>query len=335
MHRDRMLYWAAGIILVATGRASADGPLLFGPTNGQPPAQPAVILEAPVAAPPQTSPPTAAEPIDPAPTIAQPTAPEQVEALRAGDEAVPAPKRDAELVAVHPLAPGLQLVQLASERLKSVRDYQCLFIRREHVAGKLGEPETIALKVRLEPLAIRAQCMGPTLPRGREVLYSAQRDARTALVTSSGMRARFVGNESLPLDDPRLLGRSRHALNDYGVHRLVADLMTDYQHDITRGESVVKVYRDVKVDGRSCLCIEVRHPEVRRDFRFHVTRAYFDHELELPIRWEAYTWPEKRGGPPVLLEEYTYRKLSLNTGLTAGDFEPRKAPPKPARSANT
>ena len=52
-------------------------------------------------------------------------------------------------------------------------------------------------------------------------------------------------------------------------------------------------------------------------------RAYFDEQTKLPIRWEAYRWPAVAGGPPILVEEVTYRDIRLNQGFTDLDFDPR------------
>jgi hypothetical protein len=67
--------------------------------------------------------------------------------------------------------------------------------------------------------------------------------------------------------------------------------------------------------------IQVVHPVPRRNFLFNVARIYLDDELQIPIRYEAYDWPEQQGADPVLLEEYTYLNLKLNQGFTDADFD--------------
>jgi hypothetical protein len=76
-----------------------------------------------------------------------------------------------------------------------------------------------------------------------------------------------------------------------------------------------------KVADRVCTCIEVVHPVPRRNFRFHLARIFVDDELNLPIRYESYSWPTTPGGAPELIEEYTYLDLKLNVGLTDSDFD--------------
>jgi hypothetical protein len=63
---------------------------------------------------------------------------------------------------------------------------------------------------------------------------------------------------------------------------------------------------------------------VRRDiFRFCLARIFVDDELKIPIRYESYDWPREAGGPPELIEEYTYLDLKLNNGFTDEDFDTR------------
>jgi hypothetical protein len=50
--------------------------------------------------------------------------------------------------------------------------------------------------------------------------------------------------------------------------------------------------------------------------------VFIDDELQVPIRYAAYGWPETEGGKPTLEEEYTYLDVALNVGLTSADFDP-------------
>lgn len=50
-------------------------------------------------------------------------------------------------------------------------------------------------------------------------------------------------------------------------------------------------------------------------------KVYIDHELGLPIRFEAYDWPKSAGAEPKLVEEYTYSDLKTDIGLGDADFD--------------
>ena len=61
----------------------------------------------------------------------------------------------------------------------------------------------------------------------------------------------------------------------------------------------------------------------RRNFRFHLARVFIDDELKIPVRYEAYDWPQETGGQPVLMEEYTYMNVQVNQGFADIDLDPR------------
>jgi len=69
--------------------------------------------------------------------------------------------------------------------------------------------------------------------------------------------------------------------------------------------------------------IESRHPQPRKQFKFHMTRLYIDKQSNLPIRLEQYGFPQKADAPPPIVEEYTYSKLKTNVGLSDRDFDPK------------
>ena len=70
-----------------------------------------------------------------------------------------------------------------------------------------------------------------------------------------------------------------------------------------------------------CTLIEVRHPQPRPYFDFHIAHIFIDDELDIPIRYAAYSWPATAGGEPILEEEYTYLDVKVNVGLTELDFD--------------
>ncbi|HEX3869274.1 MAG TPA: DUF1571 domain-containing protein [Pirellulales bacterium] len=238
-------------------------------------------------------------------------------------ETVVTPHPDATSPMLHPLAPAIAMAQAAEQRMQSIADYRCTLVKREHVGGKLRAPETFVLKVRQQPMSMYVQCLGPAQPRGREILFVEGRNNGLALVHTLGSRVRLAANQSVDLKSSRLLAESRHAMADYGLERFVADLLTEYEHESQFGESDVLVEENARVEDRACVAIQVTHPQPRNSFKYHRTIVYFDRQMELPIRFEAYTWPTRAGATPALVEERVYRKLTVDTGLTDVDFDAR------------
>ena len=84
----------------------------------------------------------------------------------------------------------------------------------------------------------------------------------------------------------------------------------------------MQFFDNAKVDGRPCRMIQITHPVKRPYFDFYRAQIFIDRELNVPIRYAAWTWPENGTDTPVLEEEYNYRDLRLNVGLTDRDFDP-------------
>jgi hypothetical protein len=66
--------------------------------------------------------------------------------------------------------------------------------------------------------------------------------------------------------------------------------------------------------------VEIRYPVLQPGAGFHFVRVFMDEELEVPVRYEAYDFPERDGESPPLLEEYTYLRMRLNANLTDDVF---------------
>ena len=60
---------------------------------------------------------------------------------------------------------------------------------------------------------------------------------------------------------------------------------------------------------------------VSEGFDFHRAEIVIDDELNIPIHYAAYDFPETPGGKPRLLEQYTYREVDLDANLTEEDFQ--------------
>ncbi len=115
---------------------------------------------------------------------------------------------------------------------------------------------------------------------------------------------------------------NRYPITDLGLAHLTERLLEIAKQDRRYGEVEVHFFKDAKVNGRVCTCVEVVHPTNRLAFMFHKAQIYIDDELNVPIRYAAYMWPKKPGDEPPLDECYTYVKLKLNAGLTDADFDP-------------
>jgi hypothetical protein len=226
-------------------------------------------------------------------------------------------------VAEHPLAGALRIAERSMDNInKNVKDYTCTMIKRERIDGEVTDPEYMYVKVRHQPFSVYLNFLKPADEQGREVIYvEGRNNGKMTAHEGSGLKARFGAVDLNPTSAMAMKG-NKYPITQLGVKNLVRRLLEVGSQDMKYGECDVTYRKNAKVNDRICTIIEVIHPVPRRNFIFHKALIYVDDELNLPIRYEAYTWPKTQGGRPELDEEYTYLNLKVNIGLTDADFEP-------------
>ncbi|HTM55684.1 MAG TPA: DUF1571 domain-containing protein [Pirellulales bacterium] len=222
----------------------------------------------------------------------------------------------------HPLVPALQIAYAALNNIRTnIRDYSCTMTKRERIDGKLNDMEFLHLRVRHEPFSVYMYFLGPERLRGQEAMYVANKNAGNLLGhAGSGVR-KLAGTVQLAPTGVMAMAGQRYPITEIGMLNLTKRLIEVAEQDKMFGECDVKFFKGAKINNRTCLCIKVVHPVPRKNFRFHEARVYVDDELNLPVRYEAYDWPERQGGPPLLLEEYTYTDIKINQGFTDQTFD--------------
>lgn len=219
----------------------------------------------------------------------------------------------------HPLQPIIRWARAGLVDMQRIDDYSCTLVKRELIDGKLVGPTWYALKVRHEPFSVYLRNEGRRGPRGEEAIYVDGRNDGKMWAHSDTYRT--LGSVAFFPDSRQAMRESRYPITDIGVVKLVERLVEVAEHDAQFGECEVKFYPDTKVDARPTLCVAVTHPVPRKEFTFHHARIYVDREWNIPIRYEAYSWPAKKGDRPPLLEEYTYLKLEVDRGYSDTDFD--------------
>lgn len=221
----------------------------------------------------------------------------------------------------HPLKRPLDLATASLAECRRYRDFAYTFVKREEVAGKLGDHEAMFMKVRHEPFSVYVYTLGPKQPKGQEVIYVAGRNGDKVLAHVTGFRHKLVGMVTLAIDAPEVMDGNRYSLLSAGPLKMVEKVVGLYQREMTGGESDVQIFAGAKVDAHVCTCVQVSHRTPAPNFPFQMTRIFYDEQSNLPIRWEAYDWPRNPGEQQRLAEEYTFRNLQPNAGLTEVDFD--------------
>lgn len=227
-----------------------------------------------------------------------------------------------DLPAEHPLTPVLGDFYRIRNNLTQIRDYKCVFIKRERIDGKLGEYEQLRLKIRHEPFSAYAYFEAPKSLEGREAIYVEGRNNGKLLAHGTGLQKKLAGTLELDPTGSLAMKGNRYPFTEAGIRNLNERLIQSWEHETGFGESEVQVFAGAKVDGRGCTCVQISHPVPRKTFQFHVARVFVDDKYQLPVRTEFYDWPRTKGEAPSLLGEYTFTQLEFNRGLTDADFDP-------------
>jgi hypothetical protein len=257
-----------------------------------------------------TAPSADAQPAATQPVAAKPVAATRLDFTRQGDE--------------HPLMPVIRGLQASQDILdKSVRDYSCTFVKRERVDGVLGEQQHIFLKVMHQPFSVYMLFKQPYT--GREVVYVEGQNGNKIVALDVGAK-RFLGKLNLDPNGALAMKGQKHPITSVGIRNLCAKLIKMSEAELKFGECDVRTVPDSKIDSRPTTMVQIIHPTARKEFKNHVARIFFDNEHQIPIHYDAYSWPTQEGGKPLLEECYTYQNLQLNNNFTPIDFDPNNNP---------
>lgn len=219
-----------------------------------------------------------------------------------------------------PVVAAKRAMALCQIRFGEVEDYTCTFTKRERIDGKLGEPHVMVMKARSSPRSIYFRFVKPK--KGREAIYVAGRHKGHVLAHDVGLFKVIAGSMLLDPAGETAMEGCRHPITEAGIGSLIDTVTREWERELTPDESRVEIDPDLMIGTRRCTLIETVHPGRRSDFLFHKVRLYIDHDLGLPVRFEAYDWPARSGAAPPLVEEYAYTDLKVNVGLSDHDFDP-------------
>jgi hypothetical protein len=228
------------------------------------------------------------------------------------------------------LSEAIELVQKSHDRLhQEIDDYTCRIAFRMRVDDRLSEEKTALVKVRHEDnvekgISLYLKFESPKSVKGREVLFSNAGENDRMLVRRGGPRLGFLTMELEPTCAMAMKG-NLYPITEFGLRNLAVRMLECASTELEEGSCEVVIGRDADLEGRSCTTIDVVHSEKRDSFKFHRAKIYFDDEHQIPVRYEAYGWPEADGDDPPLNEEYTYRDLKFNVGLQDSDFDRENA----------
>ena len=195
-----------------------------------------------------------------------------------------------------------------------VKDYTATFTRSEILRDKQRPEETIALKFR-EPLQVYMKWLSES-GKDREAIFVKGRDGDKALVHEPGwISGHFT--VLLPPDGPTIMSRSRHPFDEVGIGRIIELITSTFEKANQAGDLEMRDRGTIIEDGRKLRVIEGILPKDPAK-KYYCYRAIvsIDESLKLPVAVKVYDWDDK------LIEDYRYKNLQINLGLTDIEFSP-------------
>lgn len=210
----------------------------------------------------------------------------------------------------------------AEQVLAKVDTYRCWLVSREEISGKLGEPEQYYTKIRHRPFSVYMACAAPKDMEGQEAIYvDGQNDnLLLAHLPPSALTYSLTGTVALSPDSFLVMRSHRHPITSTGIKYITERAKWKATGGLQDPNDVqVTIRENVKLDKRPCTVFQVVYTTMRKDYDFRACSIYFDNELQIPIRYEAFA-DAKQPGKMKLIEEYSYYKIELNPLLTDMDF---------------
>jgi hypothetical protein len=212
---------------------------------------------------------------------------------------------------------------------KEVRDYECQLVKRERVEGRVGNYQYLYLKMRHEqkdgdktvvPFSVFLRFLKPERMEGREVLF-IQNMNQGDLIARRGGRGSPNVTVQLPPESPMAMDGNRYPITEIGFQNLTKRLIEVLEEEQKYNDGVMEIFPHAKVDDRQCTHFRLTHHKPRPDLTYHMAEVSVDDELKIPVYFRSFDWPAEEGGKPRLLEEYFYKRVKLNVGLTDQDFD--------------
>lgn len=220
----------------------------------------------------------------------------------------------------HPLKKAIAIAQASLRKVEAVGDYQADLTKKE-VVGRKAVTHQMRLKIRHKPFSVYMYYKDPN--KGREVLYVEGQNDGKLLAHGTSTLEKLVGTVSLSPTSATAMQDNRHPITKIGLARSTEVLIKQWEMESKFGETDVKYYPNAKIDNIACKVVESSHPQPRKQFKFKKSRLWIEAKTGLPIRLEQFGFPRDPKAKAPLVEQYTYRNLKPNLGLTDRDFDKR------------
>jgi len=236
------------------------------------------------------------------------------------------------VAALHPIEPALERAHEVLEYSQAnIRDYTATIIKQDRKPnGELGQEEMMFVKIRNRklddegnvkvPFAVYIKYLMPKAIAGREVIWEENANDGRLIAHEPGILNLF----RFPLHPEGAIAMrgQRYPIYEIGLENLASQLIKRGEKEMADPDCDVQFIKGATIGDRACTVIQVSHKDEKPEHDFQKALIFIDDERQILLRYAAYLWPAKDGKESPIDEEYTYKDVKLNVGLTEADFDP-------------
>lgn len=204
-----------------------------------------------------------------------------------------------------------QLICGAVAQFNAVEDYTCRLEKRVRKNGRLYEDLDILAKYKKPKHYYFRWNKG--ISKGREVIYVEGKYDDKLVAHPGG----FLKTFTLHLDPESTLAmqKNHHSLRNSGMEKMITLIKSNYVMANEKDIDVIRFMGNGRIDGKKVRIVQGHFPE-NQGFYARRISIYFCPKVKLPLKISIYN------GSDQLVEEYVFRDLKINVGLTENDFSP-------------
>jgi hypothetical protein len=215
----------------------------------------------------------------------------------------------------------LETLLAARRKLDAIPGYTAKLRKQERIAGKLGDEQLLAMKVRHQPFAIYFKFLAPS--PGKEIVYAEGLHDNKMIAHGTGVARLLVPRLAVPPDHPLALADNRHPVTEAGLVNLTEKLIGFRKMDLNDQDARTILDRTTGPDGREWLRSVHIHARRKPERPFARSEVLYDPDSRFPLQISNYDWPSAdHSGELLLAERYRYDDLDLDVSLTSLDFDP-------------
>jgi outer membrane lipoprotein-sorting protein len=207
-----------------------------------------------------------------------------------------------------------KLLERSIKSYEGVKDYTCLFHKRELVDGKLREEQNIILKFKKPEHFYLKWTKGRN--KGIESIFVKGKNNDKLIVHLGGLLS-FIKLSIDPIGK-LALKNNRHPIMEAGFGHIIHLVEKNYLISRNDKDSFITYEGEKVLSGQKTLLIKAVFPK-GKGYYGHIIYVYFDKISFLPIGVTVYGWENE------FLEDYRFENIKLNVGLTEKDFNPNNS----------